>query len=103
MYFDGLICRPSGAGMRIVGPPPCGDGTALRKYKGELGFRILARFFSHCTKLHSVALNSKNPRLSVRAVFSPGPRLPRRALEAMVDEVRFRDLRFEAWCLRFDV
>jgi hypothetical protein len=41
-------------------PRPVGGGNAMRKCKGELGFRTTAKFVNRGTKWYSVVLNSKN-------------------------------------------
>ena len=63
--------------LRLDGTTPCPDGSALRKIKGDLGFRTLAMLSGHCTKLHSVALILKNPQLSPLAILSPAAASPR--------------------------
>ena len=58
-----------------AGARPLVGGDTLRNAKPDLWFRILARFFTDGTKCHSLALNSKNPRLSPLAGSQPGTRL----------------------------
>jgi hypothetical protein len=62
---------------------PGGEGDAFRNDKGEVDFRVLARFITHETHLDSVRLFSKNPLLFLLVISSPrgpgSPARPRRA------------------------
>ena len=40
--------------VRLDGITPCADGSTLHKCKGELGFRNVARCFTHGTKWYEM-------------------------------------------------
>ena len=60
---DGGFTGPpvSGAPRHLIGARPGGDGAALRKCKGELGFLALAMFSGHGTIWHAVADTTAAP------------------------------------------
>jgi len=66
-------------GNIVYARPLCG-GNALRKCKGEFGFRILAMFFSQVTKCYPMLLIQKLP-FSPLAVSQPGTQAHRHAVD----------------------